>query len=90
MVWIGRDDNEPTGLTGASGALTVWGEMMARLAPEPLILPEPDNIERVWIDKATGLRSAAGCQGANRTPFCFRNRSGGGRALRPAPGEKIV
>jgi len=69
VVWIGRDDNEPTGLTGASGALTVWGEMMARLDPEPLILLEPDNIERVWIDQASGLRSAAGCRGAIELPF---------------------
>jgi len=43
--------------------------MMARLDPEPLILLEPDNIERVWIDQASGLRSAAGCRGAIELPF---------------------
>jgi penicillin-binding protein 1B len=69
VVWIGRDDNEPTGLTGASGALTVWGDMMVRLDPEPLILPELDNIEWVWIDKASGLRAGAGRQGAIKLPF---------------------
>ncbi|MBN2426876.1 MAG: penicillin-binding protein 1B [Deltaproteobacteria bacterium] len=69
VVWIGRDDNEPTGLTGASGAMTVWGKMMASLNPEPLILPEPDDIQRVYIDKATGLRSAQGCSGAIELPF---------------------
>ncbi len=69
VVWVGRDDNETTGLTGASGAMTVWGDMMANLDPEPLILPEPDNIERVWIDQASGLRSASGCQGAVELPF---------------------
>jgi len=93
VVWIGRDDNEPTGLTGASGAMTVWGDMMARLDPEPLILPEPDNIERVWIDQASGLRSAAGCQGALELPFvsgsapeetvpCGRGRSSVKKSLR--------
>jgi penicillin-binding protein 1B len=43
--------------------------MMASLDPEPLILPEPDTIERVWIDQASGLRSASGCQGSVELPF---------------------
>jgi len=69
VVWVGRDDNQPTGLTGASGAMTVWGDMMARLDPEPLILPEPDNIEQVWIDPVSGLLSDAGCRDAVNLPF---------------------
>lgn len=69
VVWVGRDDNEPTGLSGASGAMGVWGEMMAGLDPEPLLLPEPESIERVWIDAATGLRSAQECQGSVELPF---------------------
>lgn len=69
VVWVGRDDNQPTGLTGAIGAMTVWGEMMASLDPEPLILPEPDNIEQVWIDSVSGLRSAEGCRDAVKLPF---------------------
>lgn len=69
VVWVGRDDNKSTGLTGASGAMTVWGEMMAALDPEPLILPEPENIERVWIDPASGLRSEQGCRDAVELPF---------------------
>ena len=36
VVWVGRDDNKPSGLTGASGAMTVWGEMMKNIQPEPL------------------------------------------------------
>ncbi len=69
VVWIGRDDNQPTTLTGASGAMTVWGEMMARLDPEPLILPELDNIEQVWIDSVSGLLSDRGCRDAVKLPF---------------------
>ena len=69
MVWVGRDDNVSTGLTGASGAMTVWGELMAGLNPEPLILPEPETIERVWIDPASGLRSSKGCRDAVELPF---------------------
>jgi penicillin-binding protein 1B len=69
VVWVGRDDNHPTGLTGASGAMAVWGDMMAGLDPEPLIPPEPDNIERAWIDPASGLLSDSGCPGAVELPF---------------------
>ncbi len=69
VVWVGRDDNQPTGLTGASGALTIWGKMMAQLENEPLILPEPDNIEQVWIDPESGLLSAEGCRNAVQLPF---------------------
>ena len=69
VVWVGRDDNQPAGLTGASGAMTVWAEMMAGLDLETLALPVPDNIERVWIESPSGLRSAAGCPDAIELPF---------------------
>lgn len=69
VVWVGRDDNKPTGLTGASGALTVWGEMMQRLDPQPLIPSAPDNIEYVRIDPQSHLRADAGCSGATELPF---------------------
>ncbi len=69
VVWIGRDDNEPSGLTGASGAMTIWGQMMASLDLAPLLLPEGEGIEHVWIDQGSGLRSAADCQGAIILPF---------------------
>ena len=35
-VWIGHDDNTTTGLSGSSGALQVWLEMMKVLGVKPL------------------------------------------------------
>lgn len=69
VVWIGRDDNQPIQMTGAGGAMTVWGEMMARLDPDPLVPQVPENIESAWIDPETGLRVDASCQGAIELPF---------------------
>ena len=69
VVWIGYDDNRPAGLTGAGGALPVWGELMRSLDPEPLAPPVPEDIERVWIDPATGLRADRDCKGALELPF---------------------
>lgn len=69
VIWVGRDDNESTGLTGTSGAMTIWGEMMAGLHPEPLILTQPENVEQAWIDPASGLLSARGCPEAVEVPF---------------------
>jgi penicillin-binding protein 1B len=69
VVWIGRDDNQPINMTGASGAMTVWGDMMAKLDPDPLEPPRPDNIEMVWVDSTTGRRADDNCQGAVSLPF---------------------
>ncbi|QFY88455.2 penicillin-binding protein 1B [Magnetovirga frankeli] len=44
VVWVGRDDNKPSGLTGASGALQVWGNAMSRLNPQPLDLIAPEDV----------------------------------------------
>ena len=49
VVWLGTDDNRPTGLTGASGALVVWGEIMRALRPQPLELVEPEGIAWQWF-----------------------------------------
>jgi penicillin-binding protein 1B len=47
VVWLGRDDNKSTKLTGASGALKVWGSMMAALKIKPVSLQAPENID--WL-----------------------------------------
>jgi len=69
VVWIGRDDNKPAGLTGAQGALRIWGDIMRRTAPVPLDLPRPESVEAVWVDPMSGLRADARCEGAQEFPF---------------------
>jgi penicillin-binding protein 1B len=69
VVWVGRDDNQPAELTGASGALKVWGDMMRRLHPTPLILVQPEKVEMISIDAATGLRGGGLCSDVRQYPF---------------------
>lgn len=69
VVWVGRDDNKPTGLTGSSGAMTVWGEMMKNLQPEPLQPVMPENVEMVNVDPVTGQRYNDGCNSGVLMPF---------------------
>ncbi|BCX89845.1 penicillin-binding protein 1B [Methylomarinovum tepidoasis] len=69
VTWIGRDDNRPTRLTGARGALQIWARLFARIARKPLQLPVPETVEWVWIDPQTGRRADDQCPGAQRFPF---------------------
>ncbi len=69
VVWVGRDDNKPTGLTGASGAMTVWGDMMQNIQPEPLQPVVPENIEMVNVDPLSGLRYNDECKAGLSLPF---------------------
>ncbi len=52
VVWLGRDDNKPTGMTGASGAMVIWGRIMRMLHPQPLDLIVPPRIH--WDYGANG------------------------------------
>ena len=69
VVWLGRDDNQPAGLTGASGALQVWGDMLQRTGVETLEFSQPDNVELEWVDYVTGELTGAGCEQAIQFPF---------------------
>ncbi len=61
VVWVGYDDDGPTGFTGESGALSVWSHLMADIATSSWSAPMPDSLEQITIDYPTGLRAAAQC-----------------------------
>jgi penicillin-binding protein 1B len=61
VVWVGYDDNRPTGFTGSSGALQVWSRIVAGLGTLPRSAPVPDNVAQVDVEYPTGLRASATC-----------------------------
>lgn len=61
VVWVGFDDNKPTGLTGAAGAMQVWTELMAGLNTTSFQAPLPDTLEDAMIEFTTGLRVRPEC-----------------------------
>ncbi|OEE70507.1 penicillin-binding protein 1B [Enterovibrio norvegicus FF-33] len=46
-VWLGRDDNKPTKLTGSSGALRVYTDYITARQPKKLILNWPSEVTSV-------------------------------------------
>ncbi|BBF78304.1 penicillin-binding protein 1B [Acinetobacter ursingii] len=73
VVWLGLDDNKITGLTGSSGALPVWTNVMKQLRQQPVNLRQTDDVQWQWIDSATGHLSAQGCEGAMYIPLMRNN-----------------
>jgi penicillin-binding protein 1B len=69
VVWVGKDDNQPAGLSGAEGALKVWAGAMKKVSRESLELEKPDNVELIWVDGARGGRTREGCPTAIQMPF---------------------
>ncbi len=59
VVWVGHDDDTPTGLTGAAGAMQVWDDIMTHLGVHPLRDPPADDLRT--IDYQTGLLAREGC-----------------------------
>ncbi len=58
-VWVGRDDNAPTGMTGAAGALKVWDRVMSGRTVTA-ITPDPPP-RAVEVEFATGLAASPRC-----------------------------
>jgi len=61
VVWVGYDDNAPTGFTGSAGALPVWAHVMADLGTSSWAPPLPDSLAEVQLEYSSGLRALPGC-----------------------------
>ena len=69
VVWLGRDDNKPINLTGSSGALRVWADIMQKRGFSAFKLSRDDSLEWRYINRFNGGLSRDGCADVVLLPF---------------------
>ncbi|MCP3978684.1 MAG: PBP1A family penicillin-binding protein [bacterium] len=71
LVWVGFDDNSPTGLSGAAGALPIWVDLMTRSAAGELDgeFGMPPGVVTEWIDPESGALAGRSCPEAREEFF---------------------
>ena len=69
VIWMGRDDNQPMGLTGANGAMQVWSSLYSMTGAVPLQLAMPEGVESHLADLASGGLADNGCDNTVQLPF---------------------
>ncbi|WP_010450143.1 penicillin-binding protein 1B [Vibrio rotiferianus] len=67
-VWLGRDDNKSTKLTGSSGALRVYAEYLKQRIPERLELPWPNEVTTLGFQKAKNGALEMNCRSEYKLP----------------------
>jgi penicillin-binding protein 1B len=72
VSWIGKDDNSPTSLTGASGAMLLWADIAKLVSLKPIRLFEPPGIS--WIEDVH-LRFNGTCTDFGRVPYLDTDRT---------------
>jgi penicillin-binding protein 1B len=71
VVWVGFDENQPLGLSGAQAALPIWTEFMARALAGRSSVPfeVPEGLSFVDIDAETGKLATPNCPRVIREAF---------------------
>lgn len=69
VVWIGNDLNQPIALTGATGALTVWGKVFQQLGLAAYQPVQPKGVREYPVHRLSGRRVSSRCDDSVVLPF---------------------
>ncbi len=69
VVWVGRDDNSPAHLSGATGALQIWSRIMADLELESFAPNSPDSVVNIPLDPEEVEHDDEDCNQVMNFPF---------------------
>lgn len=69
VVWVGNDENQSTGLTGASGALRIWAQTLGSVQVAPLAPAQPEKVKIVNTAVENGARMSRRCANGVELPF---------------------
>ncbi len=67
-VWMGRDDNQSAGLTGATGALKVWVKLVKDVGAKPILMDPPPTVEWHWLTSDGAALTDSTCGNARYVP----------------------
>ncbi len=71
VVWVGRDDNGETGLTGASGALQLWIDLMQQVGITKFQFARPEQLSWEWVTPNGDAVVSEQCELAVRIPVAL-------------------
>ncbi len=69
VIWVGRDDNQPMGLSGATGAMRIWSDLYAEAGVVPQQALQPETVGWHGVDRQSGGLADRGCDDTVQLPF---------------------
>ncbi len=69
VVWVGKDNNQSSGLTGSSGALPIVDTIFDKINTRALTQVKPKNIDFYAVDRSSGRISRPKCDNTIILPF---------------------
>ncbi|WP_413285893.1 penicillin-binding protein 1B [Vibrio sp. MA40-2] len=74
-LWVGRDDNKPTKLTGSSGALRVYSDYLSSRIPQRLTLPWPKDMVTIGFKQQKNGQYELDCDNKYKLPIWDKNHT---------------
>ncbi len=69
VTWLGADNNQSIGLTGSSGALPIWAEIMKKIRTRPFSFAYDEDLEYYYVEASKGLLVDEDCSSAAYLAF---------------------